>query len=80
MIYDQLGSFLLLNTYGAVVVVIYSSDDKYTYQIYLKNIFFSSFITKLLSKLIHAENENIIDIDITYNNAIFEENILFNII
>ena len=34
--------------------------------------------TKLLSRLIHAENENIIDIDIIYKSAILDENSLLN--
>ena len=57
MIYDQLGSFLLLNTYGAVVVVIYSSDDK----IHLSNIFkkifsFPPFIALLIALLLNGIN------------------------
>lgn len=50
MIYDQLGSFLALSTYGAIIVAIYSSDDRiYIKHIIKKVITFPPFIALIIA-------------------------------
>jgi len=69
MIYDQLGTFLLLNTYGAVIIAIYSNNDKIIYKNIIKKIFlFPPFIALLIAFLLNA---------VEFNNSV--NNILSNL-
>ncbi|MEA3512060.1 MAG: AEC family transporter, partial [Campylobacterota bacterium] len=56
MIYDQLGSFLLLSTYGAIVVSLYSNkNEKPNSKDILKKIFtFPPFIALILASFLHG--------------------------
>lgn len=55
MIYDQLGTFLLLNTYGAIVVAIYSSDGELKTKHILKKIFtFPPFVALIIAFILHG--------------------------
>ncbi len=55
MIYDQLGTFLLLNTYGAIIVAIYSSDGQLHIKHIVKKIFtFPPFVALLIAFILHG--------------------------
>jgi predicted permease len=54
IIYDQLGTFLLLNTYGAIVIAVYSNDDKINKKIIIKKIFtFPPFVALIVAFMFH---------------------------